>query len=239
MLVLNAGLGSQKLQRTTEGIELTVAASLFGHHLLTMKLLEAGKLSPQVHIVIAGSEGARGDMPGFGKYDYGTIQTAVGGDLDAAMDAVARGELPVTYAMNSTYGNAKLWVAWWAAALARQLPQGMVAVAVSPGSNPGTTFARNMPTVMRWTMIPLMKLIGPWFKMAGPVTDGAKRYLDAGEFGADASGKFYASPPGKLVSPLEVQQQSHFYNQRLQDAAWRSVVRLSGVGLPKPVAVAR
>lgn len=235
LLVLNAGLTSQTRQRTTEGVELTIAAGLFGHHVLTMKLLEAGKLSPQAHIVIAGSEGARGEMPGLRKYDYGAIQTAVGGDLDAAMDAVARGEQPAAYKMNRTYGNAKLWVVWWAAAVTRQLPQGVVAIAVSPGSSPGTNFGRDMSAVMRLFMIPMLKLIGPLFKMAGPVTDGAKRYVDAGEFGAEASGKFYASPPGKLVGPMEVQQQSHFYDRPLQDAAWRSVVRLTGVGMPEVV----
>lgn len=231
LLLLNAGLAVPTLQRNAEGIELTVATSLFGHHVLAMKLLAAGKLSPQVRIVISGSEGARGEMPGFGKYDYGAIQAAVGGDLDAAMDAVARGEQVVPYKMNRTYSNAKLWVAWWAAAIARQLPHGMVAVAVSPGSNPGTEFVRNMPMLMRWTF-PILKLIGPWFKMAGPVTDGAKRYVDAGEFAVEASGKFYASPPGKLVGPMEVQPQTHFHDRSLQDAAWRSVVRLSGVGFP-------
>ena len=234
LLILNAGLASQTLQRTSEGIELTLAASLFGHHLLTIKLLEAGKLSPQAHIVISGSEGARGEMPGFGKYDYDAIQAAVGGDLDMAMDAVARGDQPVTYGMNTTYGNAKTWVAWWVAALARQLPDGMVAVAVSPGSNPGTTFARHAPTSLR-VMVSLLKVIGPLFKMAGPVADGAKRYVDAGMFGVEASGKFYASPAGKLVGPMEVQPQAHFHNQRLQDATWQSVVRLSGVDFPKPV----
>lgn len=232
LLVLNAGLASQTLQHTGEGIELTLAASLFGHHLLTMKLLEADKLSPQARIVISGSEGARGEMPGFSNYDYGAIRDAVGGDLDAAMDAVARGEQPVEFNGNRTYGNAKLWVAWWAAVVARQLPQGMVAVAVSPGSNPGTSFERHMPAIVRWVVLPLLKVIGPWFKMAGPVADGARRYVDAGQFDAEKSGKFYASPPGKLVGPLEVQQQPHFYDRKLQDAAWRSVVRLSGVGFP-------
>ncbi len=216
--LVNAGLFSQTLRRTAEGIELTVAASLFGHHLLTMKLLEGGKLSSDAHLVIAGSESARGNMPGYSKYDYDAIQSAVGGDLDAAMDAVARGEQPAVYNANRTYGNAKLWVAWWAATLAQQLPEGMIAVAVSPGSNPDTSFIRNAPGAMR-VMASVLKVVGPLFKMAGPVSDGAKRYLDAGEFGADGSGKFFASPPGKLVGSMEVQQQPHLYDEQLQEAA--------------------
>ena len=167
LLVLNAGLASQNLEHTSQGFELTLAASLFGHHLLTMELLAAGRLAADAHIVIAGSESARGDVPTFGVPDYDAVKEAIGGDIDAAMDAVARGDQPASYAANSVYANAKLWVAWWAAALSRRLPDGMVVVAVSPGSAPGTTFARNMSLPMRLFMLPMMKIVGPLFGMAG------------------------------------------------------------------------
>ncbi len=232
LLVLNAGLSRQNLERTAQGIEMTLAASLFGHHLLTMELLAADKLAPNAHIVIAGSEGARGDRPTFGVPDYEAIKSAVGGSIDAAMDAVARGEQPPSYSSNSTYANAKTWVAWWAAALSRRLPSGMIVVAVSPGSAPGTTFARNMSLPMRLFMLPMMKIVGPLFGMAGSIAQGAQRYVDAGDFATDASGKFWASPPGKAVGPLEVQTQSHFTDETLQEAAWDSVVRPTGVGMP-------
>jgi hypothetical protein len=152
--------------------------------------------------------------------------------MDAAMDAVAKGEQPEGYAANATYANAKLWVAWWAAALSRRVPDGMVVVAVSPGSAPGTSFARNMSAPMRLIMLPMMKVVGPLFGMAGPVADGAKRYVDAGDFEDDASGKFWASPAGKAVGPMEVQTQDHFSDEALQEAAWGSVVRLTGAGAP-------
>ena len=211
---------------------MTLAASLFGHHLLTMELLAADKLAADAHIVIAGSESARGDMPTFGVPDYEKIQEAVGGSIDTAMDAVARGEQPENYSANSTYANAKLWVAWWAGALSSRLPEGMVVVAVSPGSAPGTTFARNMSLPMRLFMLPMMKVVGPLFGMAGSVAQGAQRYVDAGDFEPDASGKFWASPPGKAVGTLEVQTQDHFTDEKLQEAAWNSVVRLTGAGVP-------
>jgi len=35
-----------------------------------------------------------------------------------------------------------------------------------------------------------------------------------------------------MVGTLEVQQDEHFYDRSMQDAVWRSVVRLSGVGFP-------
>ena len=232
LLVLNAGLARKKLEHTAQGIEMTLAASLFGHHLLTMELLAAGRLASDAHIVIAGSEGARGEMPTFGLTDYEAIKSAVGGSLDDVMDSVARGEQPESYSSNSTYANAKTWVAWWAAALSRRLPEGMVVVAVSPGSAPGTTFARNMSAPMRLIMLPMMKVIGPLFGMAGSIAQGAQRYVDAGDFAGDASGKFWASPPGKAVGPLEVQTQSHFTDEALQEAAWDSVVRLTGAGMP-------
>ena len=232
LLVLNAGLIRQTLEHTAQGFEITLAASLFGHHLLTMELLAAGRLAHDAHIVIAGSEGARGEMPGFSVPNYEAIRDAVGGSIDAAMDAVARGEQPERYGSNATYANAKLWVAWWAAALSRRLPEGMVVVAVSPGSAPATTFARNMSAPMRLVMVPMMKIVGPLFGMAGSIAQGAQRYVDAGDFAIDASGKFWASPPGKLVGQLEVQTQSHFTDETLQEAAWDSVVRLTGAGMP-------
>ncbi len=232
LLVLNAGLARQTLEHTAQGIEMTLAASLFGHHLLTMELLSADKLAPGAHIVIAGSEAARGEVPGFRLFDYEAIKESVGGSIDAVMDAVASGEQPDRYNSNSTYVNAKLWVAWWAAALSPLLPDSMVVVSVSPGSVPSTSFARHFPAWMRWIVLPMTKVIGPWFGMAGSVAQGAQRYVDAGDFATDASGKFWASPPGKMVGPLEVQTQAHFEDKALQEAAWRSVVRLTGAGMP-------
>ncbi|MGI9658145.1 MAG: SDR family NAD(P)-dependent oxidoreductase, partial [Gaiellaceae bacterium] len=60
VLLLNAGLAPAKeIARTTDGLEMTMAASLTGHHLLTMQLLEIGLLAETARIVIAGSEAAR------------------------------------------------------------------------------------------------------------------------------------------------------------------------------------
>ena len=236
LLVLNAGLGSKTLIRTAQGIEMTLAASLFGHHQLTMELLAEDKLAPSSHIVIAGSEASRGDVPGMKPFDYQNLKQKFDGDLDITMDAIAKGDQPVKYNMNRAYGNAKLWVAWWTAALSRQLPDSMVVVAVSPGSAPGTGLSRNMPFVMRWVMIPMMKLIGPLFGMAGSISQGAQRYVDAGEFSIEASGKFWASRSKALVGAMQEQNQSHIKDQQLQDACWSSVVRLTGAQVATPLA---
>jgi NAD(P)-dependent dehydrogenase (short-subunit alcohol dehydrogenase family) len=236
LLVLNAGMASQTHERTAQGIEVTLAASLFGHHQLTMDLLAAGKLAPTARIVIAGSEATRGDVPGMKLFDYEIIKRHFDGDLNRSMDAVASGVQPNRYNMNSTYANAKLWVAWWAASLSRKLPTPMIVVAVSPGSAPDTGLSRHMPALMRWVMMPILKVIGPKFGMAGSVAQGAQRYVDAGEFSPEASGKFWASKPKVLVGAMEEQLYPHISDQQMQDATWRSVVRLTGADLPAQLA---
>ena len=46
----------------SDGVALTFASTLIGHHLLTMNLLENELLSKHVRIVIAGSDRARVDI---------------------------------------------------------------------------------------------------------------------------------------------------------------------------------
>jgi NAD(P)-dependent dehydrogenase (short-subunit alcohol dehydrogenase family) len=69
-LLLNAGMVSgNDLITTDEGIEVTHASSLVGHHQLTMQMLEDDLLCEHARIVIAGSEAARGDVPTFNPVD--------------------------------------------------------------------------------------------------------------------------------------------------------------------------
>jgi len=238
-LVLNAGLAATELKTTSDGVELTFAASLIGHHVITMRLLQAGLLAPEARIIIAGSEGARGDLPGMALNDYeGIAKTSFDGDLRAAFEALARGSQPTKYKTMDVYVTAKLFAAWWAAALARRLPTGMVALAVSPGSAPGTSFSRNVGFGMKYIMIPMMKVLGPLMGMAGSVSAGAKRYVDAAEFGPETNGRFYASPGKKLVGKLTVQEHPHFLVEEHQEAAWDTVVRLAGGATVKAVRAA-
>ncbi len=61
LLILNAGMstGTERAYNA-DGVELTFASTLVGHHVMTMRLLEDQLLSDHARIVIAGSEGARG-----------------------------------------------------------------------------------------------------------------------------------------------------------------------------------
>ena len=231
-LLLNAGMvGGKKRVLTAAGIE-AAQAPLIGHHQLTVGLLRANLLSPNARIVIAGSEAARGDVPMFSYTDVAAFAaTHHHGDRTAAVEALVRSGPNVKYEPNRAYADAKLIVAWWAAALARRLPSGMAVYAVSPGSAPDTKAVRNAGPAMKWLMIPLIKLIPG---MSHTPETAARRYLQASEFGTDVSGQFFASAPKKLTGPIEAMRHPHFHDRANQEAAWQAVVKVSGVDFSYP-----
>ncbi len=228
-LLLNAGMvGGKKRVLTEAGIE-EDQAPLIGHHQLTVGLLRANLLSPSARIVIAGSEAARGDVPLFSYTDVAAFAAKHHqGDRTAAVEALVRSGPSVKYEANRAYADAKLVVAWWAAALARRLPSGMAVYAVSPGSAPDTKAIRNAGPALKWLMIPLVKLIPG---MSQTPATAARRYLQASEFGTEVSGQFFASAPKKLTGPIEAMRQPHLHDRASQEAAWQAVVSVSGVDL--------
>jgi NAD(P)-dependent dehydrogenase (short-subunit alcohol dehydrogenase family) len=227
LLLLNAGMVPGKARViTAAGVEAS-QAPLVGHHQLTVGLLRANLLSPNARIVIAGAEPARGDVPMFSLTDVAALAaTHHQGDRSAAVEALLRSGPNVKYEPNRAYADAKLIVAWWAAALARRLPSGMAVYAVSPGSAPDTKAVRNVGPVMKWLMIPLVKLIPG---MSQTPETAARRYLQASAFGTDVSGQFFASAPKKLTGPIEAMRHPHFHDRANQEAAWQAVVNVSGV----------
>ena len=161
------------------------------------------------------------DLPAFAaKYN--------GGDQTAAAEALIRSGPKVKYSPNTAYADAKLIVAWWAAALSRRLPSGMAVYAVSPGGATATKVVRSAGLALRYLMIPIVKLI-PGMNQT-PET-AARRYIQASEFGTDVSGQFFASAQGKFSGPIEVQRQPHLHDRASQEAAWQAVVKVSGVDL--------
>jgi len=228
-LLLNAGLlPGKKRVLTTAGVELS-QAPLIGHHQLTVGLLRANLLSPNARIVISGAEPARGDMALFSLTDVADfVAKHHQGDRTAAVEALLRNGPNVKYVPNRAYADAKLIITWWVAALARRLPSGMAVYAVAPGSAPDTKAPRNAGLVVKWVMIPLLKLI-PGMTMT-PET-AARRYLQASEFGTDVSGHFFASAPRKLTGPIEAMRHPHFHDRANQEAAWQAVVKVSSVDL--------
>jgi NAD(P)-dependent dehydrogenase (short-subunit alcohol dehydrogenase family) len=229
-LLLNAGLGTgSKRALTAAGVE-TNQAPLMGHHQLTVGLLRANLLSPNARIVIAGAEPARGDMFIFKLTDIPTLAAKhYKGNRTAAIEEMLRSGPNVKYDANRAYADAKVMVAWWAASLARRLPSGMAVYAVSPGSAPDTQAPRHAGPVVKYVMIPLLKLV-PGMTMTPEVA--ARRYIQAAqEFGTDQSGQFWASAPGKLTGSIEAMKQPHLLDRESQEAAWRAIVAVSGVDL--------
>ena len=232
--ILNAGMvGGNSLERTGEGFELTVASSLIGHHLLTMQLLEDDLLNPRARIVIAGSEAARGDVPTFAPTDVRALaEGSFGGDLVATASAMLRGDQPPKQKASTTYANAKLFVAWWAAILAERLPDGMAVNAVSPGSAPDTQADRNATWFMRNVMVPVFKLAPKSLGLAASVETAAARYLEAITWGASRSGHFYASAPKKMTGPLHRVELPHVVDRVAAEAAWTALVDLTQADYP-------
>jgi NAD(P)-dependent dehydrogenase (short-subunit alcohol dehydrogenase family) len=229
-LLLNAGMVSgSELVKTADGIEMTFASSLVGHHQLTMDVLARGLLTSRARIVIAGSEAARGDVPTFSVVDLPTLaRKDFDGDLDAAAVSLIRQDGQRKYKPAAAYANAKLFVAWWAAALARRLPDGMTVNAVSPGSAPDTGAARHANFFMRRVMMPVMKKAPARFGMAAPVSVAAARYVEAADFGEDVNGEFFASAPKKMTGPIERVQLPPVLDRASQEAAWNATVSIAG-----------
>ncbi len=237
-LLLNAGATGATPVFNSDGVEITWASNLVGHHVLAMRLLGDGLLTPSARIVIAGSEGARGTVPGMKVHDVEAVANDHhDGDRVAAIEALAKVRGPYSFNSNNEYVSSKMVVAWWAAALSRKLPAGMTVNAVSPGSVPGTNFARNASWMVRLLMVPMMKIVGPLMGMAGSIESAAARYVVAADFGDDETGHFYASESRKkLVGPMVIQTwPEYFTDLTSQEAGFQAVVNLTK--LPFPVSV--
>jgi len=234
VLILNAGLlPGKQLVRNEVGIEQTFAP-LVGHHLLTMRLAEHGLIADQARIILSGSEAARGDVFSMETVDLPAFALdEFDGDLGAAAQALAQSTPPVKYNSSNAYANAKLFAVLWVGALSRRLPAGSTVNAVSPGSTPETNAARDQGFFTKKVMLPVMATFGDRLGVAHDISTGAGRYVQATEFGDDATGKFYASPPKKKVGPLHEYAGPQFTDPTTQEAVWNTVVALSGgVGYP-------
>ena len=232
VLILNAGMAPRpEVSKTADDLEATVASTLIGHHLLTMRLVENDLVSERARIVIAGSEAARGDVPMFQPLDVNRFAIdQFGGDLEAAIEAQIRMQPPAEYKPSDTYATAKQFVVWWAAELAKALPEGATVNAVSPGSTPDTNAINNAPFYLRRIMVPLFKLIPG---MSHSVTEGASRYLEVAGYDDHVTGRFFASEPKKMTGALAAIEMDHLDDPPAQRALWNVTARVSGgVGYP-------
>jgi len=136
-------------------------------------------------------------------------------------------EAPAKYQPSDVYATAKMFVVWWAAELAQSLPEGMTVNVVSPGSTPDTNAVRNAPLYMRRIMIPLFKAMPARMAMAGTVAEAANRYVRAADFDASVTGRFFASPPKKMVGDLVEVDLPRIQDVAAQEALWNVLVDLT------------
>lgn len=230
LLVLNAGMSSgNKILKNSNGVDLTFASTLIGHHVMTINLLNKEGISKNGKIIIAGSESARGDVPGIKLPDLDVVaHNKFNDSMHDTLKAYAEAAYPDKYVPMNAYALAKLYVAWWSNSLSNKLPNGITVNAVSPGSVPGTNFARDQSALMRVIILPLMTIIGPLVGMAGPIATAAGRYLEVSHYDKVDSGKFFASPPKKAVGKLEEQRTVLIQDNVKQEEAYKLIVELAG-----------
>jgi NAD(P)-dependent dehydrogenase (short-subunit alcohol dehydrogenase family) len=219
-LVLNAGAVLTELTRTSEGLELTFAASILGHHLLTTELIKAGLLAPGARVVIVGSEAANNDLPkmmGFSVHPFALDPPAGDEAFTRQLLAFARGDEPTPFDVNDQYATTKVVSAWWAAAMQRRHGGTYNFFNVSPGANLGTDAARHQKGAQK-LMFSAMARIGHLIGMNMPVSVGARRYVDV-VTGADQfePGGTYTSKAKKMVGDLTRRTDAHLTDRRRQD----------------------
>ncbi|OUS00398.1 hypothetical protein A9Q86_10530 [Flavobacteriales bacterium 33_180_T64] len=221
LLILNACMSSGTLEKNNDGMELTFASALLGHHILTMGLLRHNLLSKDAKIVTAGSEAARGDVPMMSLPKLDTIvQEKFNGETNKMISSLMFPSTEVNHSPMKTYALAKLSVSLWTSSLARKLPHDMIINSISPGATPSTNFARHQSWVMRKMMMPLMKKIGPLMGMSGTLVDASKRYLKILDFDQSTNGTLWISKKGKMAGPMAVYSSSYLNNIDFQEAVW-------------------
>ena len=234
-LLLNAGLiPGDQLTKTDDGLEVSFATSILGHHILTVRLLEADLIAPGAAVILVGSEGATGDLPAMFEmqlYDFVLgAPVEFGTDLPGAMRRYVRGEVPELYSSTRYYATAKVFSAWWSEAMARRYGDRAAFYTVSPGSNMGTSVARHQVGFKKFMFTKIVPLVGQLLGYNQPVPVGAKRYVDVlhGEGGPFRNGAFFASAPRKATGPMQERVNAHFLDRERQEVAWQLVSELAG-----------
>jgi len=234
-LLLNAGMVSgEAMDKSVDGLEVAFASSIIGHHVITVRLLEAGVLPDGARVVIAGSEAANNDLPAMMDmkvFDFATDAPEEFGDnLYDAMITFAKGAKPEKFVGTRYYATTKVFTSWWSAAMARRFGERISIFTVSPGANLSTNAARHTTGFKRFLFTKFMPTIGRAIGMDQHVSVGATRYLDVLHgVGRDyVNGKTYASRPKKLVGPLHEMTHDHLLDVERQEVAWTVLTELSG-----------
>jgi len=223
VVILNAGMVPSRLDRTEDGLEMSFAASLVGHHIIIGELLDADLLDG-AQVILVGSEAANNDLPkamGMAVYDFALGEPSDFGATPAeAMKNFAAASAGPDYDGARQYATTKVFSAWWAGAMARRHPGSTNFFTVSPGANMGTDAARHAEGSFK-LMLGVMRRVGRFVGMDQPVSKGAKRYVDVahGVGGPYENGRTYTSRPKKMVGPLARVDADHLTDVERQDIA--------------------
>lgn len=235
-LLLNAGMVSgETVNKSVDGLEIAFASSMVGHHVMTVRLLDAGLLTEGARIVIAGSEAARNDLPammGMQLYDFATdTPTEFGNNLHDAMVSFAKVSKPELFIGTRYYATTKVFTSWWTAAVARKYGERVSVFTVSPGSNMDTNAGRHTTGFKKFLFTKIMPALGPSLGMSQPIPLGAKRYIDVlhGTESEYVNGKSYMSKPKKLIGPMAETKNAHLLDTKRQEVAWEVLGELTGV----------
>ncbi|MGB3051394.1 MAG: SDR family NAD(P)-dependent oxidoreductase [Polyangiales bacterium] len=236
-LLLNAGvLSGDVMNKSADGLEIAFASSIVGHHVLTLRLIEADILPDGARVVIAGSESANNDLPAMMDmklYDFATGAPEEFGDkLRDAMVAFARGDKPEKFNPTRYYATTKVFTSWWTAAMARRFGERIAVSTVSPGANLGTNAARHSTGFKNFLFTKIMPALAPLVGMGQPISVGAKRYLDVlhGVGGEYVNGKTYTSAAKKFIGPLYEKETPHLLDVERQEVVWNVLKELTGSG---------
>ena len=131
------------------------------------------------------------------------------------------------FSFTSSYAAANGFAELWCLALAPRFAQkGIKVFATSPGSVLSTSALRYFPWIMRKMTRLLMPLIMGDQTPENSVKSRFIPFLATPE--KFEIGRFYASPPGKVVGPLTLQESPHLVDRQAADILVRAVESVSG-----------
>jgi hypothetical protein len=73
-----------------------------------------------------------------------------------------------------------------------------------------------------------MDSIGRIMGAGASASAGSNRYISAVDMPAEDSGKFFASPPGKMIGQLTEQKTEYLLDETKRRTAWNVIVKLTG-----------
>ncbi|WP_298770200.1 NAD-dependent epimerase/dehydratase family protein [uncultured Shewanella sp.] len=202
-------------------IEKTIFQNVIGAHITLFFLKKYQKLAPNVRVVYAGGEGARG-IPGMIKVPSFT-------SANALREYIFNKSNTEQYHPMNAIGVSKFMGALWTMALAKK-EANMEVIWFSPGLTYGTDGLMDLPIVKRWVMenimFKLMQLLG---KAQSP-QQGAQKFVDCLLGKVGKNGEVIGAPKGKTLGALmdQIPMNPALNDLALQNEFWSILKEVEG-----------